>query len=401
VIICEKENCYGCSACYAACPRIAITMQPDAEGFLYPQIDEQLCSSCQRCLTVCKNVHAKAAENPFPQTVYACYAMDATVRRNSSSGGAFYCAAKHLIENGGCVFAVVVNEKNVVEHRKIADRQDLKSTQGSKYVQSKLDDTFLLVAQALQANQQVLFSGTPCQVAGLNSFLGKPYQNLITCDVVCHGVPSPRIWSDYLAWLEKRYQDTCRSVHFRSKRIGWHCFSMVVEFTKSKPYNGNVYRDPFHRGFLRNLYLRPSCHNCVFTNTNRPADITLADYWGFNEKNGLIKYDDKGISMFICNTSAGQALLDAIREQMVLEPRDMVDALKATPCLKQPFPLPAARASFWHDYQENDFDTIVHRYLYPDKDAFTKRLKWTYAGKIVFRIKKRIRKYAVRLGLRT
>lgn len=401
MLICEKEYCYGCTACAQACPTRAITMLPDDEGFLYPQINERLCSGCQLCITVCGNIHAKASQSNTEKTVYACYAKDADIRMKSTSGGAFYCVAKYVIDNGGCVFAVVLNDQHVVEHKMISSLQDLKMAQGSKYVQSALNNTFSQVKQVLDAGKQVLFSGTPCQVAGLKNYLGKPYLNLISCDIVCHGVPSPRVWSDYLKWLEEHQQDTCRSANFRDKKIGWHCYSMQVEFEKSRPYSNNVFRDPFHRGFLRNLFLRPSCHHCGFANTDRPADISLADYWGFNERDGIINSDDKGISMFICNTKAGRELFHAVREQMVVEQRDMSDALKATPCLKQPFPPSAARNSFWRDYQEKGFNGIVDSYLYPDKDALRKRLKWSYAGKLIFKLKKCARKYAVRLGLRT
>lgn len=398
-MLCEKNRCSGCTACMAACPSGAIQMRQDAEGFLYPHICENKCTHCGRCESVCSAVQRQADMEPSQQQVFACYARDEQIRRTSTSGGAFPIIARNILSDGGCVFGAACGDNMLIEHIKITDPRELVKIQGSKYVQSNLGNTLSQVKKELQTGKPVLFSGTPCQVNGLLSYLNRPFSNLLTCDVVCHGVPSPLVWHDYVAWQELHHQGKCTAVNFRSKRSGWHFYSMEMKFHNGKTYHKTKACDPFARGFLRNLFLRPSCYHCVFANTQRRSDITFADYWGFDELEGEIKHDEKGISQVILNTTKGIKRFDRVRDRMAYEARSMEDARSKNACLREPSAVPPNRSTFWADYQQLDFETIVRRYLYPDKDAAMQKIQWSAIGKRIFFLKKRIKRILRHKGI--
>ncbi len=400
-VLCNKEVCYGCTACVQVCPNHAIWMQQDEEGFLYPKIDESLCVQCGKCEQACSRMQAQIHAAAYPQKALACQVVGNDIRQNSTSGGVFFLLACTVMGKGGSVFGAACNADMEVEHIQATNVRELMKTQGSKYVQSKLGDTFAQVKNALSSGKPVLFSGTPCQVSGLMVYLNKSYDNLITCDLVCHGVPSPTVWRSYVLWQEERHGGKCTQVNFRSKRLGWHCYSMEMKFQNGKAYQETTYADPFSRGFLRNFFLRPSCYHCAFARTERVSDITLADYWGYDEKEGVVKHDEKGISLVIINTEQGRKVFDQIQKQMLCEERPIEDARQKNPSLRGPSAVPDNRAGFWNDYRMRPFQTVIDRYLYPDPDATKKRIQWSLPGRWLFMFRKRLKRLLLGAGIRS
>lgn len=327
----EKRDCCGCGACVQSCPKSCVTMQEDGEGFLYPEIDMSLCVDCGLCEKVCPVIHH--GEDRKPLTVYAAKHKDDKIRLSSSSGGAFTALAESVIDEDGVVFGAKFDEDWSVFHDYTDTKEGLAAFRGSKYVQSRIGDSFKKAEYFLKAGRKVLFSGTPCQIAGLKRFLRKEYDNLLTVDFICHGVPSPGVWREYLKEETARQcggknsvlshpnikeQDArIESISFRDKRLGWKKFSFALTLSVpnghgakntvllSEPLNKNI----FMRGFLANLYLRPSCYACPTKSFKSRSDITIGDFWGVQNVIPEID-DDKGISVVMVSTEKG---MDYIR----------------------------------------------------------------------------------------
>lgn len=314
----EKNECCGCNACVQRCPKSCITMREDNEGFLYPEVDREVCIDCGLCEKVCPVIHQGDKRKPL--AVYAVKHKDDKIRLSSSSGGAFTALAESVIDEDGVVFGAKFDEDWSVFHDYTDTKEGLAAFRGSKYVQSRVGDSFKKAEYFLKAGRKVLFSGTPCQIAGLKRFLRKEYDNLLTVDFICHGVPSPGVWREYLKEETARQcggknsvlshpnikerDARIESISFRDKRLGWKKYSFALTLSVpnghgakntvllSEPLNKNI----FLRGFLTNLYLRPSCHACPAKSFKSGSDITISDFWGgqsiIPEWN-----DDKGISV--------------------------------------------------------------------------------------------------------
>lgn len=367
--ICEAQQCTGCMACLNACAQDAIQMAEDSEGFLRPVIQASQCIECGKCVRVCPQAEGKT--NNYAQNdhdVYACWLKDSRARAASTSGGAFSALAVSILQQCGVVFGAAVLEDLSVAHIAIHDLRQLSSLRGSKYVQSNIGYTFRQVKQHLQNHTKVLFSGTPCQIDALYAFLGERYENLLwTVDLVCHGVPSPRVYRSYIRYLEQQTGRHIKNIYFREKRPGWYIFGMKVVFSDKSLYRNDTYHDPFIRGFLRNFFLRPSCYQCKYANEKRPADITLADFWGYHDTCKADRDDDRGISMVMINTSNGQFLYDLASNQMQSFPRNRREAVKGNPALQHPFPAPDNRTEFWENFYSLPFEAIVEKYFYPEE----------------------------------
>ena len=344
ISILHKKDCCGCSACVQRCPKQCITLIEDEEGFHYPKINPASCIDCGLCERVCPVIHQ--SELRTPQNVYAAINPNEAVRYASSSGGLFIPLAEQIIEAGGVVFGVKWNHHFEAVHAYTETKEGLVAFQGSKYLQSRVGQTFRQAEQFLKQGRQVLYSGTPCQIAALKLFLRKPYDNLLTIDFVCHGVPSPGVFRWYLyEEIKKKVSIDVRSneikdsalissiaqvdvlarehgylikdLSFRDKRSGWRFHSFVLTLqtlmyphklvTCSYRSNNNAYMC----GFSADLYLRPSCHDCPAKSGKSGSDITLADYWGIEHI--LPDLDDnKGVSALIVNTEQGKQLLNSI-----------------------------------------------------------------------------------------
>lgn len=364
--LCDTVLCTGCMACANVCAVNAISMLPDGEGFLRPSVNDQLCVKCGRCTSVCPQINP--SERPVgSKKVYACWIRSKRLRKNSTSGGAFTALAKEVLQKGGSVFGAGFNENMVVCHKQIDSARDLCELRGSKYVQSDIGESFRQIKKCLRDGRLVLFSGTACQVDGLYRFLGSRYEGqLWTIDLVCHGVPSPMVYRDYLSYMQERYGASAIGVWFRNKEPGWYVFGMKIRFSNGREYKADTYRDPFIRGFLRELYLRPSCHQCSYAGVNRIADITLADFWGYHETCRADRDYDKGISMVMLNSTNGQSLFVSASRALHVWERPIEQAVRGNPALSCCFPPSERRADFWADYKHMCFDELVEKYLYPE-----------------------------------
>ena len=330
--IIDKKNCCGCNACVQHCPKSCITMQEDEEGFLYPIVDQEVCIDCGLCEKVCPVLNQ--GEERKPLQVYAANNTNEEIRMQSSSGGVFTLLAETIIQEGGVVFGARFNDDWEVIHDYTETQEGLATFRGSKYVQSRIGDSYCQAEQFLKKGRKVLFSGTPCQIAGLNLFLRKEYNNLLTVDFICHGVPSPGVWKSYLEELIALQGNRKNSVlshskpiilnsirdlsriEFRNTRLGWKKYRIALTLsvpvghgTKntvllSEPYNENI----FMKGFLADLYLRPSCYACPAKCLKSGSDITVGDYWGIQNVMPEID-DDKGICCLMVNTDKGGQLL--------------------------------------------------------------------------------------------
>lgn len=377
-IICPTESCTGCMACVNVCSHKAINIVIDVEGFDRPWIDEKLCVDCGLCQKVCPiNNHPDASE---PLKVYSGWSADEDVRLSSSSGGAFTEIARPILEEGGVVFGCALNENLQAVHTYVENMKELAGRlRGSKYVQSRIEDSYRRVKDFLKEGRKVLFSGTPCQIAGLRNYLRKDYENLITVDLICHGIPSPLIFEDYKKYIKDEQKMEITDVKFRCKKSSWIFFNMTVTGHVEKKtlpfqYIGKYYSDPYIRGFLRNYFLRPSCHHCHFTSTKRCSDFTIADWWGYKKQGKEDKdFACKGVSLLFANTHKAETITTQLR--MILKERNLEEAIKTNRCLYAPYSPNVKRTSFWEDYSKLDFDKLIHKYMMPEKISWQKKLK--------------------------
>ena len=350
----KKSDCSGCHACYNACPKNCITMDIDNEGFWYPNINTEECIHCNMCQKVCPAVNKSIIENE--PTSYIGYNNNQDVRRNSSSGGMFTPIAESVIVNGGVVFGAAFNDVFEIEHIKVETIEELSKLRGSKYVQSKIGDTYKQTKDLLTAGKKVLFTGTPCQIEGLYSYLGKDINdNLFTQDIICHGVPSPNVWNEYLKYRANGAD--IKDVSFRDKKYGWHYFSMKID-TDKKKYTKRLDEDLFIKLFLDNTILRPSCYACKYKKEVRISDFTLADCWRPNTVKSQLKDDDKGLSMIFVNTEKGKKLFEEIKDKYVVQEIDYDLAIKSQSVATSSVKPNIHRPDFFVEFNNKDFKYI-------------------------------------------
>lgn len=360
------NKCSGCMACLNICPEDCISSEIDEEGFYQPIIDEQRCIKCGKCTASCPVLHdtvKKANDTPI---VYAAWNKDEDVLKISSSGGVFGVFAKHILENGGVVFGAAYNEDLSVKHIVAYSLDDLKHLHGSKYVQSEIGEIFRCVKSALDKNRYVLFTGTPCQVAGLYGFLGQDnFENLFTCDLVCHGVPSPGVFKSYINYLDNRENKRLKSIKMRTKRRGWNSvFDMEYVFDNDKEIElKNAFKDPYMNGFLYDLYLRKSCYDCQYAKTTRESDITIADFWGIGNDKPFNHPTKQGVSLVLLNSNKGQELFQQCSENMYFEERSLAEAQKGNVMLSPRQHSNPNREKFFEEYNTKSFEELIHKYL--------------------------------------
>lgn len=357
----NKNQCSGCTACMNSCPMNAILMLADSEGFSYPQIDSEKCTECGLCQMICPFHEGYPTDmNLHVPAVYAVKHIDYDIRMASSSGGMFTVLSDYILQKHGVVYGAAFDHEFSVRHKKAETAQDRDRFRGSKYVQSDMGNIFQDVKAELDRERNVLFTGTPCQIAGLKAFLGKKnYNSLIMCDLVCLGTPSPLIWKDYVSFLEKKKGCTLQSFNFRDKGQGWHTSRLCAQFTDGTLLYNTPIVDSFNSIFYQHIALRPSCHACVFTNFERPSDITIADFWGI--ENSKPEFDDnRGVSLVLVNTKKGEAVFEKVKDQLVYETSNMDE------CRQRHLTVPAEpspkRNEFWHDYYEHGFEYVAKKY---------------------------------------
>ena len=371
--ILNKHNCCGCTACVQSCPRKCISFDEDQYGFRYPSVNLDECIDCHLCEKVCPYLNQDDEKEPLRAS--ALINPNEEVRRNSSSGGIFLMLAEAVINDGGVVFGAQFNEKWEVIHSYVETKDELKVFQGSKYVQSYLGNSFKIVRDFLKSGRKVLFSGTPCQVAGLNHFLLKKYDNLLLVEVVCHGVPSPKIWRDYLASTFSNSQ--IKQISMKDKSSSWRKYNIKISGDSKLIYE-RASRNKYMLAFSRNLTIRPSCFSCPAKAGKSGSDISLADYWGVEHFFPKLD-DDKGISLVCANTDKGIAYLNTIPAHYT--ETNYSQSVKYNSCIISSTSQPANYDQFWKDYQQfgigcldnikpntvNIFERVVKRILRKNK----------------------------------
>lgn len=326
VNILDKAKCCGCTACANVCPKGAIAMVPDEEGFLYPKVDEDKCVECGLCDKVCPIESGNMQETAVQG--YIVRNNDPAIVEGSTSGGVFTAIAKQVLSEGGVVYGAGYDADMRVICKRADTIEVLKEMRGSKFVQSHLGDTFQSIKQELAAGTKILFTGTPCQVEGLVSFLkGKP-KNLICVDFVCRGVPSPMLWHNYVQMMEKKFDAKMVGARFKHKTYGYHATTMKVDFANGKTYYGSGRVDPMMKAFVTELASRPSCARCAFKTVSRKSDITMFDCYNFAKVTGLPD-DNKGYSSLFVQSEIGAALFEKIRGSMMVYPADVEALIQA------------------------------------------------------------------------
>lgn len=360
----KKEDCCGCSACSNSCPAKAICMQPDEEGFLYPVIDPLRCVDCRRCTAVCPLTCAgNYKENTLPHC-YAARHQSEEVLRQSTSGGAFTALSDAILRQGGVVYGADYDQEFRVLHRRAETPAQRNRMRISKYVQSDMQDIFFQIKADLAAGRKVLFTGTPCQAAGLRGFINSAplSAGLYICDLICHSIPSPRIWEDYKRLLEQESGGKLRSVQFRSKKDGWSRANSNKGFLFSMDSRFGLQEDDrfYHLFFKVGAITRPACAQCRFTDIRRPSDLTIADYWGI-EKYSPERFNPLGVSLILVSSSKGALLLEQCRQELIIEERPQAESIHEQQRLREPAGNPVNRSQFWEDYNRFGLGYIMER----------------------------------------
>lgn len=406
----DKDKCCGCAACVQVCPKQCFSFEEDEEGFRYPVADRIKCIDCGLCEKVCPVINQYEATNPIK--VYAAINKDEVIRMQSSSGGIFTLLAEKVIREGGVVFGAAFDENWEVQHTYVETIKDLAKLRTSKYVQSRIEDNFIKAKDFLKQGRKVMFTGTSCQIAGLKHFLRKDYENLLAVDVICHGVPSPMVWRDYLQEITKaplgasagkntvsfslKAMPAIGGINFREKRpYGWKKYGFSVTPAEATAEGGNsVFRslknseDPYMRLFLHDVALRPSCYACPAKGGKSGADITLADYWGIEKQHPEMD-DDKGTCLLIVQTEKGLQALDF--EKMRTLEVTLSEGTQINPSYLHSKNKPAIRDSFFDLYKHRagTIDEFANKLLYVPAYKITAR---KYKAKLKRIVKKLLNK---------
>lgn len=352
IVINEKSLCCGCCACVQACPKQCISFKEDEEGFRYPLVDKETCIDCGHCEKVCPMLNQSAPKKPI--NVYAAINPNEEVKMKSSSGGIFSMLAEQIINEGGVVFGARFDENWDVKHNFTETIEGLEVFRGSKYLQSRIGETYKQTSEFLKKGRKVLYSGTSCQIAGLKKFLCKDYENLFTVDVVCHGVPSPKIWQAYLRDINPNAEKVSY-VNQRAKTRGWKKYSYVIKSENSVLFDDYAANSMYLKGFMNNVFLRPSCYNCPAKNGKSNSDITLADCWGYWDF-APDKFDDKGVSAVLINTNKGENYLRKVSSSLEDFPFDLF--LKNNLSYSNSSQNPKYRDYFWKEFPLRGLDVI-------------------------------------------
>lgn len=359
----NKASCYGCRACEKICSHSAIAFSPDSEGFLYPSLDSSRCVECGLCLKVCPYDN-NFTEDKKPIKVYAAQYKNENALNNSSSGGIFSAVADLVLKEGGAVCGCIFNEDFKAVHIVTKNPEAVEKMRGSKYVQSDTADIFTEIKRLLEDGTKVLFTGTPCQVDGLKRFLLKDYDNLITIDLICHGVPSQRFFEEFLK-DEERKNGKITDIRFRDKtRNGWRSqgsISFLKNGRKStrviSPYNSSYYQ----LYYLADSISRMSCYSCKYSSTNRVGDITIGDYWNIESIKPEIP-SEKGISAMLVNSLRGEKLIAELGDSVALYETSLESAVSGNGNLSRPSAMPKCRTDIYKRLESQGYKAVVKQY---------------------------------------
>lgn len=353
----NKADCCGCGSCVEICPKQCISFVEDEEGFKYPKVNMQECMECGLCEKRCPIISEYKALN-YEREAFGAYVKDDSARAKSSSGGIFGEIAKRVLIDGGFVCGAAFDEDFQVSHIMIESIEQLDLLRGSKYLQSINKGIYSQVKKKLVEGKTVLYSGTACQVAGLKKYLAKEYENLITIDVLCHGVPSPKVWKKYIDELSDFSSKRIDDVMFRNKNTGWKSYSVKIDIEGKKGVYEKYAQNRYMRLFLSNICLRPSCHACRYKNMERPSDITMGDFWGIEQKIPELD-DDKGTSIIQINTEKGKVIFNKIEDNLVYQSVDIDEALPPTADSRKSVRMHPRRSLFFKKLDKKNINKLV------------------------------------------
>ena len=380
----DRLKCTGCTACNNICPDGCISMEEDNEGFLYPQINKNKCVQCGLCNSTCPLTNMPNRLNQVIN-IYAAQNTNNFLRKQSSSGGIFTLLAERTLQNDGVVFGAAFDENCYsVSHIAISNNEELVKLRLSKYLQSNKGNTYSEAKRLLQEGVQVLFSGTPCEIAGLKRYLGKEYGNLLCIDFVCHGVPSQKIWENHLKQYEKRFGGKVKRVNFRDKTHYIQHYR-IIQTKEGKDILFSPGNDPYMLMFLRNYSLRPSCYRCSFKGNDYYSDITLGDFWGIGNVYPEMQ-DGLGTSLVITRTNQGLSVLHAIEPQLILKQVEFSAASRNNTVLIESAKEPQNRDAFFSLLQNGNFD-MIQKYILPRKKGIIEKVAITKMGRLLLSIK--------------
>lgn len=389
--ITDKSKCCGCTACKSICPKQAIIMKQDEEGFLYPIIDKNKCVNCGLCDKVCPIKNAK--EEKKEQHAYIFQNTNDEIRRESTSGGAFTAIAEYIIKNNGIVYGAIFDENYKVIHTGIDKIEELYKFRNSKYVQSEIGNCYSEVKQNLNNDRIVCFSGTSCQIEGLKNYLGKDYEKLLLVDVVCRAVPSPLIWKKYLNLRQKEYKNISK-IMFRDKYYGYKYSNLSIynkDNDKKQEYHKGVDSDPYLRAFFSNICDRPSCYDCKFKKSHRESDITIWDCFDVEKYNKEFD-DDKGTNRILTHTKKGDNIIKELTKTNKVEEIDVEKATKGFLAIFQPVKKNERREQFFKDANTLSEEELFNKYF-----ADTIKIKLERYGRVTL-LKTGLYKPVLRLG---
>ncbi len=391
-VLADRDNCTACGGCSQVCAHQAIIMQPNEKGFLYPFVDSSKCIMCGMCERVCPVVSPRNVRNDMPNKAYACWHKDKQVRMVSSSGGFFSAIAEYILNSGGIVWGAAYTTEMKVTYQYVDKIENLDILRRSKYVQCEVGNAFVQIKQQLNKGVTVLFTGTSCHVNGLYAFLenNKNLDKLITIDLVCHGVPSPKVFRSYLDWIECKFDDKLKDFNFRDKRYGW-CNGVlsVGSFVHKgeKKFVGN--NNSFFTGMLSNVFLRPVCYQCRSNGLQRNADFTIGDFWGLGKREEFSRSIEKefGISLVVLNSSKAEEVFQNINQLIKVE-RNFEEAYNGNYNYIFSSPANSMTTPFWNDFvKTNSWEHVLSCFKLPFGQRCKLFLKLLLGPKIIRKIK--------------
>lgn len=393
----DKSACSACFACKVSCPKGAIDERSDSRGFLYPFIDPEKCVDCGICTKVCPA--EGEAEKREPLSVYAARSIVTDIKR-SASGGVFAALAKFTLEQGGSVFGAAMERGESgfeIYHKEVTDIQQLYGICSSKYVQSSASECYGTVKKCLEEGRRVLFSGTPCQIAALYSFLkGREYENLLTADLVCHGIPSPALFNSYISFLEKRYKAEVTGFTFRDKSLGGgHNGSLILKYPSGREKRITVYsaESSYYHYFLSGASFRDSCYACRYACPERVGDVTLGDYWGFDSEHPELAgrgFDSfEGVSCLMVNTEKGKRAVESALSLLHTSSTDYERVRAHNGQLNNPSKPSPGREALWREYEKAGYEGVERMF---SKSRGKKYLLVKIYNRLPFSLKKGIKR---------
>lgn len=386
--LCDELTCTGCSACYNICPKGAIEMKENQEGFLNPTINHELCIECKKCIKVCPQINK--INLLYPLKAYASWNKNKKVRIDSASGGIFTAIAEYILDLDGVVYGAAFDDKLELKHIAVYNKKDLLYLRDSKYIQSNVSVCFKEIKGYLDLGRYILFSGTACQISGLLTFLNKKYNNLFTVEILCHGVPSPKIFRDYIRFIKEKHNiSRILKYKFRDKYISCECPNSLIEGIDK---NGNkiIIRESniFNKWiklFLGNNIIRPACYNCYYVKKQRVSDFTIGDWFGYDSNKFFEgKEAKRGVSIVLCNTSKACNIIKKL--DIALFEKEVENAINQKNEMKFKCSQPHTRKDFWLEYDYLSFCEIMERYIDKQKISQYTYLKHTKKHNIVIKI---------------